>query len=200
MTIQGIYVKLAVDYADDPKVAALTRFGAPDAGLARDLFVQMICYSKRMLTDGFVPVEQIARLVFPVSQADGEQLAKQLAQVGLIREEANAEQHGYQVLAYCKRNGTRKSTEELQAKRAAAGRIGGRSRRSKPQRKQSAKQNQAQTETETETQTEPLTGSVVTKVKDQSSPETAAPRARRAPARDARARENPADIDPEPDF
>jgi hypothetical protein len=83
-----IYVKLAVTFADDPKVRALARYGA-DANLARDLYVQMVLHCKRLLTDGFVPAEQIGLLVYPLDMEHGKQLAKQLASVGLIQEVSN---------------------------------------------------------------------------------------------------------------
>jgi hypothetical protein len=120
LAVGEIYVKLAVAFSDDPKVRALARYGQ-DAGLARDLFVQMICHCKRMLTDGLVQEEQIGLLVYPLDPEHGKQLAKQLASVGLIAEEAN----GYRVLAYVRRNGTRADVEALSAKRAEAGQRGG---------------------------------------------------------------------------
>lgn len=123
MALGEIYVKLAVAFPDDPKVRALARYG-PDAGLARDLYVQMICYCKRLLTDGFVPDEQIGLLVYPLDPEHGKQLAKQLASVGLTKEEAG----GWQVLAYLKRNGTRADVERLSEVRAISGAKGGRAK------------------------------------------------------------------------
>jgi hypothetical protein len=127
VTVGEIYIKLAVAFADDPKVRALARYGA-DAGLARDLYVQMICYCKRMLTDGFVPAEQVGLLVYPLDAEHGNQLAKQLASVLLTKEEAN----GWTVLAYVRRNGTREDVEQLSRVRAEAGRTGGRKSRKRP--------------------------------------------------------------------
>lgn len=120
MALGEIYLKLAVAFPDDPKVRALARFG-PDAGLARDLYVQMCLHCKRNLTDGFVPDEQIGLLVYPLDPEHGKQLAKQLASVELIKEEAG----GWDVLAYLKRNGTREDVERLSKVRAEAGRQGG---------------------------------------------------------------------------
>jgi len=54
MPLGEIYVKLVVGFPRDPKVRALARLGT-DAGLARDLYVQMLLYCKENLTDGFVP-------------------------------------------------------------------------------------------------------------------------------------------------
>lgn len=161
MGIGEIYVKLAVNFANDPKVRALARYGAPDAGLARDLFVQMVCHCKEMLTDGFVSAEQVGLLVYPLDPDHGNQLAKQLASVGLIKEESKDEAPGWQVLAYVKRNGTREDVERLSQVRAEAGRKGGRpagQRPSKANRNQVAKQNKSRpnpkTESETESETE----------------------------------------------
>jgi hypothetical protein len=120
MAVGEIYIKLVVAFGDDPKVRALARYGS-DAGLARDLYVQMICFCKRLLTDGFVPDEQIGLLVYPLDPEHGKQLAKQLASVGLIKEEAG----GWNVLAYLKRNGSRADVERLSEVRAESGRKGG---------------------------------------------------------------------------
>lgn len=163
--VPEIYVKLAVSFADDPKVRALARYGN-DAGLARDLFVQMICHCKRLLTDGFVPDEQIGLLVYPLDAEHGKQLAKQLVSTELISEVDG----GYVVLAFVSRNGTRADVERISQVRAEAGRKGG-SRPRKPtsaRRGATAKQSANQvaerlpiyteTETETETDTTPLRG------------------------------------------
>lgn len=120
MAVGEIFIKLVVAFGDDPKVRALARYGS-DAGLARDLYVQMICFCKRMLTDGFVPDEQVGLLVYPLDPEHGKQLAKQLASVGLIKEEAG----GWNVLAYLKRNGSRADVERLSEVRAESGRKGG---------------------------------------------------------------------------
>lgn len=156
MALGEIYIKVSVTFADDPKVRALARYG-PDSGLARDLFIQMICHCKRLLTDGFVPDEQIGLLVYPLDPEHGKQLAKQLASVGLIKEEPG----GWQVLAYLKRNGTREDVERLSKVRAEAGRKGGsvplkRARQSPRQAtsKQLASQNGSRSDPYTETETE----------------------------------------------
>ena len=120
MAIGEIYIKLNVTFANDPKVRALARYGV-DGILARDLYVQMICHCKEMLTDGLVQEEQLGLMVYPLDVEHGKQLAKQLASVGLITEEAS----GYRVLAYLKRNGSRADVEALSEKRAEAGRRGG---------------------------------------------------------------------------
>jgi len=157
MGVGEIYIKLTVNFANDPKVRALARFGAPDAGLARDLFVQMVCHCKEMLTDGFVSAEQVGLMVYPLDPEHGNQLAKQLASVGLIKEESKDEAPGWQVLAYVKRNGTREDVERLSQVRAEAGRKGGRppgQTTRKANRNQVAKQNKSQPNPYTETESE----------------------------------------------
>jgi hypothetical protein len=165
MTLGEIYLKLTVSFPNDPKVRALARYG-PDAGLGRDLYVQMCLYCKDMLSDGFVPDEQIGLLVYPLDAEHGKQLAKQLASVGLTKEQAG----GWQVLAYLKRNGSREDVERLSQVRAEAGRQGGKAKPKRPRQrpgqassKQVANQNAQQTgsntvsvsvkTTETDTQT-----------------------------------------------
>ena len=134
MPLGEIYIKLSVTFADDPKVRALARYGS-DANLARDLYVQMILHCKRLLTDGFVPAEQIGLLVYPLDMEHGNQLAKQLASVGLIKEVSNSEasdKQGWEVCAYLKRNGTKEDVERLSQVRAEAGRHGGIKSRKRP--------------------------------------------------------------------
>ena len=143
MAVQEIYIKLVVGFPNDPKVRALARFGAIDAGLARDLYVQMSLFCKDNLTDGFVPVEQVGLLVYPLDAEHGNQLAKQLASVGLIKEVSNGEAQGWDVLAYLKRNPSREQVGELSKVRAEAGRVGGRKSR-KPAGQRGSRANRKQ--------------------------------------------------------
>lgn len=77
-----IHLELAVNYADDPKVRALCGF--PRARQARDLYVQMLCYCKRTLSDGWVPQEQLGLLVYPDSMSAGKKDVALLEHVELI--------------------------------------------------------------------------------------------------------------------
>jgi hypothetical protein len=131
MPITEIYVKLAVGYPRDPKVRALARFGI-EGVLARDLYVQMILYCKENLTDGFIPAEEVGALAYPVPFDLANQLAKQLASVGLTKELSKNEAQGWEVLAYVRRNGTKADVERLSEVRAEAGRTGGLKSRKKP--------------------------------------------------------------------
>jgi hypothetical protein len=76
------FYKMAVGWPDDPKVVALGRFGAVNAILARDLFSQMIGYSRRNLTDGEVPAQEVGRLMHPLPADLAEELAGYLADPG----------------------------------------------------------------------------------------------------------------------
>jgi len=174
-----IYIKLTVSFPNDPKVRALARYGA-DAGLARDLYVQMCLYCKDLLTDGFVPTEQIGLLVYPLDLEHGNQLAKQLASVGLIKEVSNRDTQGWLVLAFVKRNGTRDDVERLSQVRADAGRKGGRPPRKpagqgtgkptgKPNGNQLAKQTESRPNPYTESETDSETENALAEVDNQSS-------------------------------
>lgn len=153
-----IHIELSVNYADDPKVAALARW-PKDARGARDLYVQMICYAKANMTDGRVPVEIVARLAFPDPPKTAERQVKMLADVKLI-----TEHDGYwDIPAYLRRNKSRAEIEELSAIRAESGRRGGKNsgrvRRGEAKLKQVAKDG-ASGGLNTESETESLTSVV----------------------------------------
>ncbi|WP_433233830.1 hypothetical protein [Actinomadura nitritigenes] len=97
-----IFVQLAVNMADDPKMRALVRFGRT-ARQARDLYVQMILYCRENLSDGLVPDDQLGILAFPDSPAVGRKDAERLAEVGLIERTES----GWYVPAFLKRNPSR---------------------------------------------------------------------------------------------
>jgi hypothetical protein len=131
MPVTEIYIKLAVAFPRDPKVRTLARYGS-DAGLARDLYVQMCLYCKDTLSDGFVPAEEVGALVYPLDAEHGNQLAKQLASVGLTKEVSKNGASGWEVLAFVARNGTREDVEHLSKVRAVSGAAGGRKSRKRP--------------------------------------------------------------------
>jgi hypothetical protein len=109
-----IFVQLIVDYGDDEKVRALARYGRHARG-CRDLYVQMICYCRRKLTDGFVPSEQLGVLVYPDGPKVGAADARRLAEVGLVEECPG----GYRVLGYLKRNPAKVKVEADKAAKVA---------------------------------------------------------------------------------
>jgi hypothetical protein len=108
-----IYVPIPVNFADEPAVAALRRYGRDARGL-RDLYVQMHCYCKRTLSDGFVPAEQIGLLVYPDPPKSGERDVKRLIEAHLVTVAVG----GYFVPAYLERNPTRAKVEKTSADKA----------------------------------------------------------------------------------
>jgi hypothetical protein len=103
-----IHVELSVNFADDPKVRALARYGK-DARAVRDLWVQMLCHCKESLTDGFVSKEQLGILVYPDPPKVGQRDAERLADVGLIERVDG----GYHLPTFLKRN---KSRDQVHAR------------------------------------------------------------------------------------
>lgn len=79
----GPYAPMALGYDDDPKIAALAEYG-DDAGLHRDLHLAMIRYASRARTDGLVRAIEVRRLGYPLSTERAEQLARNLAEHGLL--------------------------------------------------------------------------------------------------------------------
>lgn len=109
----GLFIKLDTNFWSHPKVVT--------AGyMAGVLYQQMSMYCMDHATDGVVPRAQLPRFGMP---GTGKLLAA-LADVGLI------EQHpdGWLVPGYVERYKTAAEVDELRAKRAAAGRKGGRPR------------------------------------------------------------------------
>jgi hypothetical protein len=115
-----IHVQLIVNYGEDPKIRALARFGR-DARACRDLYVQMLCYCKRNLTDGYIPSEEVGVLVYPDSPRVGKRDAERLVEVGL----AKHTEGGYLLPGFLKRNKSKAQVEAESEKKANAGRKGG---------------------------------------------------------------------------
>jgi len=115
-----IHVQLAVNYGEDPKLRALARFGR-DARGCRDLYVQMVCYCKRNLTDGFVQAEEVGVLVYPDSPKIGKRDADRLVEVDL----AKSVDGGYLLPGFLKRNKSKAEVEAISAAKAESGRRGG---------------------------------------------------------------------------
>lgn len=119
MAAGEIHIELAVNFAEDPKMRSLLRYGSEVRGL-RDLYVLMICYCKRNLTDGFVPAEEIGLMVYPDTWDNGQRDAKRLIEAGLLLETDG----GYVVAAYVKRNRTKAEVLALLQDKAAGGSLG----------------------------------------------------------------------------
>lgn len=131
------HVRIVVSFPDDPKVRALARFGE-DAGLARDLYVQMCLFCKRTQSDGLVPEYEVSVLAYPLEPERGLEIAGHLAAVGLVEKTSSG---AFRVVAYVRRNGSRADAERLSRKRAVAGARGGKAKQvAKQVAKQSAKQ------------------------------------------------------------
>jgi len=113
------FYKMALNWTDDPKVADLGRFGLVEAALARDLFNQMIRYSRANLTDGLGPGVLLAPLaMLPEEQAV--QVARHLADPGtwgpLVDLRCDAGRIiTWRVLAYAKWNDTKADVEARKA-------------------------------------------------------------------------------------
>jgi hypothetical protein len=106
------FYKMALNWTDDPKVADLGRFGAVEGVIARDLFNQMIRYSRANLTDGIGPGLIIGPLMAPLSEEQAIEAAWHLADPGtwgpLVELHADAGRIvTWRVLAYAKWNDTK---------------------------------------------------------------------------------------------
>jgi hypothetical protein len=113
MPLTEIYAKMFVAFDEDPKVVALAQYG-DDAGLARDLYLAMVRYCRRNLSDGLVPKHELMRLAFPLALPSAQRIVSYLVTEELVSEVAT----GWLVNAYVKRNGTRVEAEA----RSVAGR------------------------------------------------------------------------------
>ncbi|MFC6081027.1 hypothetical protein [Sphaerisporangium aureirubrum] len=114
-----IYIELAVNHSEDPKVRALFRYGR-DARACRDLFVQMICYAKRNLTDGFVPDEELPILVYPDPPKHGKRDADRLVDAQLLQRVEG----GYVIPAYIKRNKSKAQVMQAVEDKQSGGSLG----------------------------------------------------------------------------
>jgi len=115
-----IHLQLAVGYGEDADVRKLSRYGK-DARACRDLFVQMLCYCKRTLSDGYVPADEVGVLVYPDPPKVGVRDADRLVEVGL----AQKVDGGYFFPSFLKRNKSRAEVDAESSAKADAGRKGG---------------------------------------------------------------------------
>lgn len=118
----GLSVFLDVNFYDNPKVVA--------AGERADrLYTQALCLVKRTWSDGFVSDAQIAKM----GLSGWRKRAAKLEEVGLFHRDDN--RTGWWIHDFLDVNRSRAQQDEIVAKRAAAGRKGGR-----PKTNQVAKQ------------------------------------------------------------
>jgi hypothetical protein len=103
------FYKMKIGWAADPKVEALGRFGAIDACLARDLFSQMIDYSRGQLSDGLVPGSAIGRVAHPLPAEDADRIVRQLADPGPFGPlcEWDTNRNAWRIPAYARWNDTK---------------------------------------------------------------------------------------------
>jgi hypothetical protein len=103
-----LHIQLNVDYADDEKLADLSRS-------ARLLYVDMLCKAKRLLNDGVFTAAQVAKLMYPAPASAAQKTAAELVETGAVL--WDEERRVYVVAAWLKRN---KSRAQVEADRLAA--------------------------------------------------------------------------------
>lgn len=107
---RSLYVKLEVDYADNPRIA--------QAGEAAEIaYIRILCLCKKTHSDGLVTQEQLKRLGLPRL---GQRL-KRLCEVGVL------EQRGrdFVVTGWLQRNVSRVTLDRISTEKRHSGRIGG---------------------------------------------------------------------------
>jgi hypothetical protein len=88
------WVKLDDHFVDHPKVLA----AGPLAGF---LYVAGLCYANRFLTDGFIPLEQVTRLL-PKNGHGSAQLSDRLCKAGLWQSATRNDVSGFQIHDFLK--------------------------------------------------------------------------------------------------
>jgi hypothetical protein len=101
-----LHIQLNVDYADDEKLAEVSRS-------ARLLYVDMCCKAKRMLNDGVFTRAMIRKLMYPDPAKAADKAVDELVATGAVTQDGEA----FAVAAWLKRN---KSRAQIEADRAAA--------------------------------------------------------------------------------
>lgn len=124
-----IFIQLAVDYGEDPKVRALARYGK-DARALRDLYVQMVCYAKKRKTDGNVPADEVGVLVYPDTPKNGlrdaDRLCEYMAEDGTRLVERT--ETGYYITGFPKRNKSKVQIDKIIEEKRSAGELGNHNR------------------------------------------------------------------------
>jgi hypothetical protein len=149
----GPYAPMALAYDEDPKVAALVRFGE-DAGLCRDLHLAMIRYSNRAHTDGLVPGPEALRLAWPLPPHRTEEITAHLAEVELIAPAmggangdslAGAMPVAWRVINWEKWNRTKAWLEAQSARKSEAGKKGAETRWTQGKRRRRSRDSAGET-------------------------------------------------------
>lgn len=109
-----LYAKFTLDFPDSPKIAPLsdTAFRA---------LVEMVCWSRRLLTDGFVPEGMFRR--FGTEEARNELLTNDPVNPSVIAAEG-----GYLVHDFADHQTTKAEVEEMKRQKREAGAKGGRAK------------------------------------------------------------------------
>jgi hypothetical protein len=100
-----LHIQLNVDYADDDKLADVSRS-------ARLLYVDMLCKAKRMLNDGVFTRAMVRKLMYPDPAKAADKAVAELVATGAVTQDGEA----YTVAAWLKRN---KSRAQIEADRVA---------------------------------------------------------------------------------
>lgn len=136
MKDERLYAKFTLDFPDSPKIMPLPVE-------AKWALVEMTIYSRRMLTDGFLPSAlALAKWGLDVCSA---LLTNDPTKPSLVEVE-----NGYQIRDFAEHQTTKAEIEALSAKRKAAGSKGGQAS-AQAKAKQTRGKSNPETETETET-------------------------------------------------
>ncbi len=103
-----LHIQLNVDYADDEKLADVSRS-------ARLLYVDALCKAKRLLNDGIVTTTLLRKLMYPEPPAVATKAATELVNTGAWR--WDEDRQVYVIVAWLKRN---KSRAQVEADRITA--------------------------------------------------------------------------------
>jgi len=135
-----LYVKLEVDYPDNPRMIAAGE-------KAELLYIRALCLAKRTLSDGVIDARQIPRF----GLAGWKARADKLVEVGLWE----ATEQGFLIIGWADRHAAAEEIRQLSEQRSEAGRRGGiRSGASRREKQDGSKVLRSCLNTETETETE----------------------------------------------
>lgn len=96
-----LHIQLNVEYADDPKLADVSRS-------ARLLYVDALCKAKSLLNDGVLTPAQVRKIAYPESAKAADKAAAELVETGAWTWDGKA----YGISAWLKRNKSRAEIEQ----------------------------------------------------------------------------------------
>lgn len=141
-----LYARFTLDFADSPKIVGLS-------DSAFRTLVEMVLWSRRMLTDGFIRAT-VAHKLWP-SESLSELLSNDVARPSLARVEHDGAD-GYMIHDFLAQQDSREEVEARKARNQAAGRAGGLAKAKRAASKslsdtpsEPVSENVAKTETET---------------------------------------------------